>query len=211
MFNKVMNYLKKHIRENLLIYSMVILCFLIGVSVGAFTVKIVDKHQKEELFYYLRDFFQLFYTNELSGVSIFRQSFVNNFQLLILSWILGLVVLLAPLVLLIVSFKGFVIGFTVALLIEEFKLWGILVFLLGVFPQNFIIIPSFIFAAVFSLCFSSSFIKIKIKKIKNIGFLKQMLPYSSLYGILVMIIVVASFIEAYIAPLFIRLIASNLL
>ncbi|KJF28228.1 sporulation protein [Clostridium aceticum] len=206
-----MDYLKKHIRENILIYSIVILCFLIGISVGAFTVKIVDKHQKEELFYYLRDFFQLFYTNELSGGSIFRQSFMNNFQLLTLSWILGLLIILAPLVLLIVSFKGFVIGFTVALLIEEFKFWGILLFLLGVFPQNLIIIPIFIFAAVFSLAFSAAFIKIKLKKIKNTGFLKQLLPYSSLYGILIIMIIFACFIESYIAPFLIRLIAGNLL
>lgn len=206
-----MDFLKKHIKDNLIIYSIIVLVFLIGLSVGAFTVKIVDKHQKQELFYYLRDFFQLFHTDELSNSSILKQSFINNIQLLIFSWFLGVLVITAPLVLFIIGFKGFVIGFTVGLLIEEFKFLGVLIFIFGVFPQNLVIIPVFIIASVISLSFAISFLRVKLQKIKDTTFSKRLIFYTSLYSSLLILIMVACFIEGYIAPVFIRLITRNII
>lgn len=211
MFNKIVDLLKKHIKENIFIYSLVILCFLIGISVGTFTVKIVDKHQKEKLFYYLKDFFQLFYNNsQLNNFDIFRQSFINNFQLLTLNWILGGFIITSPLVLCIIGFKGFIIGFTVGLLIEEFKFWGILLFLFGVFPQNSIIISVFIIATVISLSFAIEFIKIKLHKIKNANFFKVFLLYSGIYCTFIAFVLISCFIEAYIAPIFIRVLVKGI-
>lgn len=211
MSNKTIESLKRHIKDNLLIYSIVILCFLVGISVGAFTVKIVDKHQKEELFYYLRDFFQLFHNSELDSYHIFKQSFINNFQLLTLNWILGALLLTAPLVLFIIGFKGFVLGFTAGLLIEEFRLWGVLIFIFGIFPQNIIIVPAFIIGSVASLSFALSFLKGKIHKTKGISFSKRFLVYSGLFGFILLFILFASLIESYIAPFFIRVLVSNIL
>ncbi|MCC5909919.1 MAG: stage II sporulation protein M [Clostridiaceae bacterium] len=211
MINKNFIFLKKHIKENLLIYSIVLLCFLIGVSVGAFTVKIVDKHHKEELFYYLRDFFQIFHNNELQGVNILKQSLINNIQLLVLNWILGILIITAPLVLVIVGFKGFTIGFTAGLLIEEFKLWGVLIFTLGIFPQNLIIIPVFIISSVISIIFATIFLKDKLQKTKATKYSKRFLVYSSLYCILFIFVLLAALIEGYISPVFIRLLVSNII
>lgn len=211
MSNKTIDSFKRHIKDNLLIYSTVILCFLIGISVGAFTVKIVDKHQKEELFYYLRDFFQLFHNSELDSINIFKQSFINNFQLLALNWLLGALLLTAPLVLLVIGFKGFVIGFTVGLLIEEFRFWGILIFIFGIFPQNIIIVPAFILGSVVSLNFALSFLKNRRHKAKEPAVSKRFLVYSGLFGFILMFILFACLIESYLAPFFIRIISSKLI
>lgn len=202
---------KRHISDHLLIYSTVLLFFLIGISVGAFTVKIVDNHQKEDLIYYLKDFFHLFYYNDLSHGTILRQSFVNNFQLLSINWILGAFIITAPLVLLIIGFKGFIIGFTTSLLIEEFKLWGILLFLFGIFPQNTIIITVFIITNVLSLTFAASFIKEKISKSKSSSFSRKYILYSVLFLVLLLFIALACIIESYIAPFFIRFIVKNII
>lgn len=211
MYYRTIELVKRHIRDNLFIYSVVFLCFLVGISVGTFTVKIVDKHQKEDLFYYLKDFFQLFYNSELNNSSVFRQSFMNNFQLLLLNWVLGTFVITAPLVLIVILFKGFVIGFTTGLLFEEFKLWGILIFVFGIFPQNIIIVPAFILSAVIALTFANSFLKQKIQKSKGMSFSKKYLSFSLLFGLIIIFISFASIIEAYIAPIFIRLFIGNIL
>lgn len=208
MINSLFNTIKKHVKENLFIYFLVILCFLIGVSVGAFTVKVINEHQKQELVSYLRGFFQLFDDYELKASDILRQSITNNLQLMAINWILGIIVIGIPFIFGIIGFKGFVIGFTVGLLIDEFKFWGILLFLFAVFPQNLIFVPVFIGSTVISLTFSVMLVKVKVNKVRNFSFLKQFLLYSAVYFILCIVVVIGSLIESFITPIFIRLIVS---
>ncbi|WP_026475894.1 stage II sporulation protein M [Alkaliphilus transvaalensis] len=211
MPNKMIENIKKHVKENLLIYFIVVLCFLIGVSVGAFTVKAIDPHQKQELVSYLRGFFNIFGQNQIKSTEVFRESIINNTQLLILNWIFGLLVISVPLVLMVIGFKGFVIGFTVGLLLEEFRLYGVLLFLFGVLPQNIIIIPAFIMAAVVSLSFALLVLKAKINKVRNFRFSKQFTIYSGIHLAIFGILLTSSLIESFIVPFFIKLIVKYIL
>lgn len=203
-----LNSIKKHIKGNLFTYFLIILCFLIGISVGGFTVKVININHKQELVAYLKGFFQLFHGDNLKNLDIFLQSLINNLQLLSLSWILGILVVGIPGIIFIIGFKGFVIGFTVGLLIEQFKFKGILLFLLGVLPQNLIIIPSFIAASVLSLSFAMMIIRSKLNKSKQINFSKQFLIYTSLYLLIAVLVIIAVSIEAFISPIFIKMISS---
>lgn len=96
MPNRIIEFIKKHVRDHLAIYFFVFFCFLIGISVGAFTVKAVDGHQKLELVTYLRGFFQLFDHNSPKGFDIFKQSINNNLQLLFLNWLMGILIVGLP-------------------------------------------------------------------------------------------------------------------
>jgi len=209
--NKTMEYIKKHIKEHLLIYFLVALCFLIGISVGAFTVKIINIHQKQELIAYLRGFFQLFSGSQLRGADILKESLKNNLQLLLLNWILGVIIIGLPVVFVIIGFKGFVIGFTVGLLIEEFKLYGGLLFLFSVLPQNMIYIPIFIYAAVLSIAHSLLVIKAKVSKQRSFSLSKQLGVFSGVHLGLALIIVAGSIIESFVVPFFLAIIVKFML
>lgn len=205
MPKKSIDFLKSHVRDHLIIYLLVFFCFLIGISVGAFTVKAIEVHQKQDLVAYLKSFFQVFHGDQIQGREIFKQSLANNLQLIFFSWLLGLLIVGIPFVFMIMGFKGFVMGFTVGLLIEEFHLQGILIFLLAVLPQNLLIIPCFIFSTVLSLGFSFNFIKGKLKGNRNYQYFQQLLRYTSLHLPVFGFIIIAAIIEAYLSPLFIRL------
>lgn len=199
--------IKKHIKSNVFTYFLIILCFLIGISVGGFTVKVISPGHKQELVAYLKGFFQLFSIDQVKNMDIFFQSFVNNLQLLSLSWVLGILVIGIPGVIFIIGFKGFVIGFTVALLIEQFKFKGILLFLLGILPQNLIIIPVFVTGSVLSISFGLMLIKNKSNKSSQINFYKEFSIYTSLYLLLAVFVVIAVSIEAFISPIFIKMVS----
>ncbi|WP_249168628.1 stage II sporulation protein M [Alkaliphilus sp. B6464] len=203
----IMDSFKKHIKSNFIIYFLIILCLLIGISVGGFTVKVISSSHKQELVAYLKGFFQLFHNEEIRNVDIFLQSLINNLQLLSLSWIFGILVVAIPGIIFIICFKGFVIGFTVGLLIEQFKFKGILLFLLGVLPQNLIIIPIFITASTISLSFALMLIKNKLNKSKQINFYKQFLIYTTSYVVLALLILIAVSIETFISPIFMKIIS----
>ncbi|MDR5658171.1 stage II sporulation protein M [Serpentinicella sp. ANB-PHB4] len=194
---------KKHIKSNMIIYSVLVFFYLVGISVGSFTIKVVDKHHKEELFYFLDGFFQNFISNEFAGIEIVRQSLSNNLPLLGLSWILGLLILTAPFIILIIIFKGFIIGFSTGLLIEKFSGIGLMVLFLGVLPQNLIIIATFMLATQISISFALNTFR---KSSKQMDLSKRVIMYSMFYLILTCIIVVASLIEGFIGPIFIKLI-----
>lgn len=211
MPNKTMEFIKKHIKEHLFVYLLVVLCFLIGISVGAFTVKIINTHQKQELIAYLRGFFQLFEGSQLRGVDILKESLKNNLQLLLFNWILGVIIIGLPVVFVIIGFKGFVIGFTVGLLIEEFKLYGGLLFLFSVLPQNIILIPVFIFGAVTSVGYSLQVARAKMSKQRSFSLSKQLWLFSSIHLVLAGIIVVAALIESFIIPFFLSIIVKFML
>ena len=211
MPKKTIEFLKKHIKEHLVVYFLVVLCFVIGISVGAFTVKIINAHQKEELISYLRGFFQLFSGSQLKGVDIFVESLKNNLQLLLLNWILGVIIIGLPIVFVIIGFKGFVIGFTVGLLIEEFRLIGGLLFLFSVLPQNIIFIPIFILAAVVSISYSIQIVKGKLSKQRNFSLTKQLTLFSGIHLGLALVVMVGALVESFIVPFFLSLIVKFML
>lgn len=203
----VVDSVKKHIKTNVAIYFVVTLCLLIGISVGGFTVKVINTNHKQELVSYLKVFFKLFHSESIRSIDIFSQSLINNLQLLSLCYIFGILVIGIPGIFFIIAFKGFVIGFTVGLLVEQFKFKGILLFLLGILPQNLIIIPIFIAASVLSLSFALMLIKSKLNKTKQINVYKQFLKYTIIYVILSMLVLIAVSIEAFISPIFIKIIS----
>lgn len=208
MLMTIIDSIKKHIKTNIIIYFLIILCFLIGISVGGFTVKVIDINHKQELVSYLRGFFQLFHNESIRSIDIFSQSLTNNLQLLSLSYIFGILVVGIPGIFFIIAFKGFVIGFTVGLLIEQFKLKGVLLFLLGVLPQNLMIIPIFVIASTLSLSFALMIIKNKLNKTKQINIYKQFLTYTTAYLIFTLLILIAVSIETFISPIFIKIIST---
>ncbi|NLM05118.1 MAG: stage II sporulation protein M [Clostridiales bacterium] len=211
MPKKIIGFIKVHIKDNLFIYSLVILCFLIGVSIGGFIIKIINQQQKEELFYYLKNYLQFFNETELNNYHIFKLSFMNNFKLLILTWISSLFIITFPLIFCIIIFKGFVIGFTIVLLIENFKLGGLLFFTFAVLFQNIILIIVFIMASVHSISFSLNFIKIEFYKKKKTKINKNLFTYTSMYIVFIALILFSALIEAYISPILIQILIKYIL
>lgn len=197
---------KTHLKKNFFIYVVILFCYLLGLSIGAFTVKAVDPRHKQELYYYMRDFFNIFTNEGFLGLEIMKQSFINNFQLLALSWLLGFLIVTAPLVMLIVIFKGFIIGFSTGILIDSFSGAGLLVLLFSVIPQNLIIIFVFFLATQISLIFAWDTLKTRSKSTGNNSFAKKSVVYTVTYCVLILVVTLAGFIEGYIAPFFIRII-----
>ncbi len=208
MLTAIVNSVKKHIKTNIAIYIIIILCLLIGISVGGFTVKIIDTNHKQELVSYLRGFFGLFHNDSIKSSDIFSQSLRNNFQLLVLCYILGISIIGIIGIFFVIAFKGFVMGFTVGLLMEQFRFKGCLLFLLGVLPQNLIIISTFIIASALSSSFALMFIKNRSDKTKQTNIYKEFLTYTAAYLIFGISIIIAVSIETVISPIFIKMIGA---
>lgn len=196
----------KHIKGNLIIYFLVCMFFIIGISSGAFTVKALSSNQKQELIAYMRNFFQILHNKPINEFSVLKQSLTNNLQTSLFIWLLGITVIGIPLILLLIAIRGFIIGFTVGFLIEQLKMNGILFSVISILPQNLFIIPSLLAIAVISIGFSTMVIKNRLNKSHNAqNTFKQFILYTTINTFIFSFIILGSVIEAYVTPVFMRL------
>lgn len=198
---KYQNVAANHIREYSSIYLFVVVLFLMGVIFGAVIVNSLSFTQKEDLFYYLSQFFGQAAKGEVNAArDLFLQSFFHNSKFIGLIWILGISIIGLPIILIMLFIKGVTVGFTVGFLVNQMGWNGFLLSFVSILPQNLIIIPVFIIMAALSVMFSLRMIRNQfMKKISQ-----PVLPlfFRYVFSFLGALIVVAGAagIEALVSP-----------
>jgi len=181
----------------------VLVFFAAGIAAGAFTVDALSSVQKEELINYFQSFFTVLDQEPVQSAVIFKQSLINNSQFAILIWLLGITVIGVPLILMIVGIKGFIVGFSVSFLVEGMGLKGLLFAVAAILPQNLLIVPGIIAAAVLGISFSISMLRRKKSKPKK-SFASELAIYSINILFTLLILLFGSLVEGYITPVFMK-------
>jgi stage II sporulation protein M len=190
-----------YFREHSSIFLFIVILFLMGVIFGAIVVNSMSITQKEDLFYYLSQFFGQIQNGKVAvNNDLFAQSFLHNSKFIGLIWILGISIIGLPVILIVLFIKGLVVGFTVGFLVSQLGLKGFMLAFVSILPQNLIIIPVFIMMAALSVIFSLRMIKKQF--FKKYG--HPILPFFKNYIITLVLAVVlisaASGVEAYVSP-----------
>ncbi|TKC19794.1 stage II sporulation protein M [Robertmurraya kyonggiensis] len=198
-----------HFREHSSIYLFVIVLFLMGVIFGAIVVNSLSFNQKEDLFYYLSQFFGQVSTGKVAASNdILLQSFFHNIKFIGLMWILGISIIGLPVILVLLFIKGMVVGFTVGFLVNQMQWDGFLLSFVSILPQNLIIIPIFIFGATLSVAFSLKMIRKQF--MKKLG--QPIFPLLGRYALAFLgalfLLVAAASIEAYVSPALMKLVVN---
>lgn len=201
----------KHITEHSSLYVFIIVLFLMGVIFGAVLVNSLSFTQKEDLFYYLSQFFgQVSQGKITSDHDMFLQSLSHNVKYIGFIWILGISVIGLPVILILLFLKGMVVGFTVGFLVNQMGWNGFVLSFVSILPQNIFIVPIFIIIAALSVSLS-------VKMIRRV-FLKQvrepLKPIISRYvfslAVSIVFLSAAAAIEAYVSPSLMKSVVSFL-
>jgi len=107
-----------------------------------------------------------------------------------------------PLITVLLFFKGFVLGFTVGFLVNEFGFKGIIIALVTVFPQNIIIIPVYLLATVTAVYFSLRLIKYYRGRERLRG--EDLGTYTMEMAVFGIALLGGSIIETFISPFLFR-------
>ncbi|MEH7073920.1 stage II sporulation protein M [Neobacillus drentensis] len=190
-----------YFREHSSIFLFIVVLFLMGVIFGAIVVNSMSITQKEDLFYYLSQFFgQVSNGKEAGDNDLFLQSLFHNSKFIGLMWILGISIIGLPVILILLFLKGMVVGFTVGFLVSQMGWQGFMLAFVSILPQNLIIIPVFILMAALSVIFSLRMIKKQFMK----KYAQPILPFFKRYIFALVVAVIfisaASGIEAYLSP-----------
>ncbi|EKN69678.1 stage II sporulation protein M [Neobacillus bataviensis LMG 21833] len=199
-----------YFREHSSIFLFIVVLFLMGVIFGAIVVNSMSITQKEDLFYYLSQFFgQVSDGKVAEDNDLFLQSFFHNSKFIGLMWILGISIIGLPVILILLFIKGMVVGFTVGFLVSQMGWKGFMLALVSILPQNLIIIPVFILMAAFSVIFSLRMIRKQFMKKYSQPIIPFFKGYIFALVAAVIFISVASGIEAYLSPWLMKTIISS--
>jgi stage II sporulation protein M len=190
-----------HFREHSSIYLFVVVLFLMGVIFGAIVVNSLTFSQKEDLAYYLSQFFGEVSNGKIAASKdVFAQSLFDNSKFIGMMGILGISIIGLPVILIVLFMKGLVIGFTVGFLVNQMGWNGFLLSFVSVLPQNFIIIPVFIITATVAVSISLKMIRRQFMKKISEPILPLLGRYAFVFVVAGLFLVIAALFEAYISP-----------
>ncbi|WP_257347842.1 stage II sporulation protein M [Pseudalkalibacillus decolorationis] len=195
----------QHLQEHSTLYTFTIVLMMMGIIFGAIVVNSLSLMQKEDLFHYLGRFFGQVSDGEVAGApAMFTQSFFHYLKYIGLIWILGLSIIGLPVILVLLFLKGMVVGFTVGFLVNQMGWEGFLLSFVSVLPQNLILIPSFVFVTTLAVAISLTLIKGQFSNRITIPLMPLLVRYTLTVIVIMVIVAGASFIEAFISPVLIK-------
>ncbi|MEA2066077.1 MAG: stage II sporulation protein M [Thermotogota bacterium] len=186
------------LRDRLSLFTFVAIIFILGIIFGSIAVKTVEYHVKQSLFSYFNNFMSSLNNLEYDHHSLVSESIRFNLFNIAIIWAFVISVFLMSFITLLIFFKGFVMGFTVGFLVSEYGYKGIMITLTAIFPQNILIIPTYILAGVMGIYLSIWIIKY-YWRIERLNF-QHFLKYSFDMAVLAFILFGGSIIETYISP-----------
>ena len=197
-----------YVRTHIVAYFFMVLIFVIGIVIGAMAVKTLPDEQKNELIVYLRVFFQGL-TEGQDGINnthlLLVDVVINNIKIIGIMWLLGFTIVGIPFVLFMVCLRGFVIGFTVGFLVNEYIMKGLLFAIVAVLPHNFLAVPAILAAGVSATEFSLMLVRRKNAGRDNLFY--NSIAYSMFCLVMAVIMIGAALIEVYVSPVFMKTIA----
>jgi stage II sporulation protein M len=197
--------LQEYFRENMGTYILITALFTGGVLAGALSLRGLGAEQQLLLNRYFGYFIESF--NDSGTVeqgAVFRQALILNFQYLFLTWFMGIFLFGFPIIGGLVGLRGFSLGFTVGFLVQRASLRGVLFAAGSVLPHNLILIPALIAGSVTG--FSFSWLRLRCYLEKRPCSLREHLgPYSMMFFLVGLLLAAAVLVEAYISPVFLKL------
>lgn len=129
---KLINLIMNDLKKDKSIYLSLLIALLISFIFGMFFITILSSTDKVTLKEYITNFFTSIKQGKI--ISLYKTLINNNLGILITS-ILAFSVVLFPLVIVIIFYKGFTLAFTITSLIYTFKIKGIILAIVYVFPS----------------------------------------------------------------------------
>jgi len=202
--NYFANLLKEYFKRNIFQYIFLSVILIIGIIIGSVTVNFISDVQAANIQSFINGFLANVNSTAVDYSSVFYLSMSNNMKTAALLILLGLSIIGIPFILGVIWFRGFVLGFTVAFLIEELGAKGIILSILSIFPQNLIILPCIISIGVTGMTFAITVIKNRIKNYRE-SYSQMIGGYILLNLLFSCLLVISGLIEGYISPIFIKL------
>ena len=194
---RILTVIANYFIENIKAYTFIAIIFIVGIILAIVFINNLDESQRNEISTYITTFTKSLkdgYT--IDKGALLTNSIWKNVILCIIMWFTGSTVIGIPLVLGIVAYRGFCLGYTIISLTFTYGTWnGTIFFLTSMLLQNLILIPCILSLAVSGLKLYKSIIKDRRRENVKIEIVRH-----TIFSILILImLIIAALIETYIS------------
>lgn len=206
---KILDKIKSNIvtNKNMLIFLSII--GIIGIIIGTILNIALNSEDSKLVSNFLNDFIYNIQNNTLNYKNSFINSLLSNLLYIIFIWLLGISIIGIPITLFIFFTKTFVIGFSIASIIANYKLKGCLLALSYIFPHMIINIFVYIILTMYSLSLSLKMLQTIVKK-QALDFKFIMNKYLKILLISIIVIIITSALEVFLTPILMKVAISIL-
>lgn len=193
----IRNAIFEYIKENLRSYLILIIIFFIGLLLGVVFINNINEVQSKQISEYISNFINSVKENyQISTNSLLITSIINNLCIAILLWFLGSTVIGVPLIYLVIGYKGYCIGYTIAAVTATLGTGKSIAFIFAtMLLQNIIYIPTIITLAVSGIKLYRLIMEDRRKENIKVQILKH-----TIFSVLMLILLLfSSVIETYIS------------
>ena len=180
------------------LFSFIIV--ILGIITGSLFIVILNSADKNLVIEYITSF-----VNNINTIDILKNTLITNNIIVLILIIIGFSFFLFPINILILFYKAFIIGFTLASFLLTYGIKGTILSIIYIFPHLIINIIIFCLITAFTLKLSINMIKYIIKK-KEVNMRLYFNKYLSLIILSLIIINLSGLYESYIMPYLIKLI-----
>lgn len=193
----IKNVILGYINQNIKIYAIVTLMFLIGWVIGIIFVNNSQKIQQEQINGYINTFIQGIKSDaEISKTEILKNSILSNLGITLVLWFLGSTVIGMPLIYIVILYKGYSIGCTISAIVASLGTGKGIVFILStMLLQSIIYIPCLLSLAVSGIKLYKQIME--DRRTENIKI--QILRHSIFCIFIFLMLIIAALIETYIS------------
>ena len=205
-----MDKLKKLIKYDKKIMTFLNVIAIVGIIAGSIFMIILSKNDKETVLNSIKDFFNKLINNKFNFVGTLKNTVISNFLFSFIIWVIGISVVGVLIVILIIFYKSFTLGFTISSIIYTYSIKGTLLALIYVFPHLVINLLVLLYLSSYSIKLSIILIKSILKK-DSLNFKAFINNYSKVFLISMLFLIVTSLYESFIAPIILRYFAQLLI
>jgi len=210
MWRKLCDALVEHVRAQPVVYGLVVLAFTAGVTGGSLAARLLDEGNLRELNEYLFGFLDYLAGQQpVDQALILQRALLQNGIFVVALWLCGNLFFGFTLVLGLLFYRGFTIGFTVAFLARENALRGMLFAAASVLPQNLLYVPASLLASGCAVIFSLLLLRRRFAG-KSFPYGAYFAQYTLLMLVAAALLAAGGAVEAVITPVFMQAVATVL-
>ena len=107
MIKEIEHTLYVYLKDNFLLFIIIIIVLLIGIILGSISIKALNTQQKDNLVEYINLFFQKVDINTINNNIVLKHSIINNTKFILIIWVLGLTIIGIPFIMLLIFVKAY--------------------------------------------------------------------------------------------------------
>lgn len=206
---KIMDKLFNLVRFDKKYVFFCLILVILGIVCGSLFIVILNSSDKSLVIEYIETFVDAIKNNSFNHIDTLKNTLIVNYLVIFIISIIGFTYFLVPINIIILFYKAFVIGFSLSSFILTYKIKGLLLSIVYIFPHLIINILLFSLLIAFTL-------KLSIKMINSIVKKKEvnMRVYFNKYlytGLFIFIILsITSLYESFVAPYLLKLVVNIL-